>query len=308
MARRSRLARAVVAGATRAFIAVTSRTPLKLNRAIAVCGGRALARCVPRVYRVARANLELAYGDSLSGPEKHRILRGCVDNLALVAAEFGHLQSLAREQGAGRALTVEGAEFIERGRGYLCIGAHLGNWELMAPCMAASGYPVAEVVRPFDDPGVDRVIDGIRTAGGIVTIPKDRAGGEILNRLKAGYLVGILADQSPRDNGVPVTFFGAPCWATVGPVMIAVRAKVPVVPVALVRRADGGYVLRFYPPITMSRTGDLRADLRENTQKCQDAIEAMVREYPAQWLWLHRRWKERPRLAREWAAREKRDR
>jgi KDO2-lipid IV(A) lauroyltransferase len=82
--------------------------------------------------------------------------------------------------------------------------------------------------------------------------------------------------------------------------MIAVRAKMPVVPVALTRKAGGGYVLRFYEPISMVRTGNLRDDLVNYSQACQDALERMVRENPEQWLWLHRRWKARPQLAAEW--------
>ena len=288
------------------YLWITWYTPLSLNRAVAVPVGRLLARLVPRVRRVAMDNLERAYGDSLTRLQKEQVYQGVLTNLSIVAAEFSQTGPIARRKDM---VSVVGAENLHKGQGYLCIGAHMGNWELMAPFMAtACGYKVAEVVRPFDHPAVDRIIDRTRTLGNIVTIPKDRAGGEIIRYLKEGYLVGILVDQSPRDNGVPVSFFGAPCWATVAPVMIALRARVPVVPVALTRKPDRRYVLRFYPPIEMARTGDFRGDLVRNTQLCQDAIERMIRDTPDQWLWLHRRWKERPRLAEEWEHRIARDR
>jgi len=253
------------------------------------------------------ANLDLAYGESISTAEKRRILWKAVDNLALVAAEFSHIDRMVKSGGTN-AIDVEGLEHIDISRGHLCIGAHLGNWELMAHFMAAGcGYKVAEVVRPFDAPSVDRAIDGIRTCGGVKTIPKDNAGKEILRVLREGYLLGVMVDQSPRENGVPVTFFGAPCWATIAPVMIAVRAKAPILPVSLTRQPNGRYVLRFLPSIEMERTGDLRADLVYNSQRCQDAIEELVRTTPEQWLWFHRRWKERPRLAEEWERRKAKD-
>lgn len=305
--RRGFLVRAFVSGVTLAYLRVAAWTPLGLNRAVARPLGRILALMVPRVRRVAFANLDRAYGDRLDRAEKQRIFRGAVDNAARVAAEFPHLAALAGSGDTG-IVTVEGAELLEPGQGYLCLVAHIGNWELMGPFMATScGLPVAGVVRPLDDPRVNRAIDRIRTSGNVTTIPKDRAAGEVLRLLKEGYVVGILADQSPRDNGVPVTFFGSPCWATVAPAMIAFRARVPVVPASLTRIEGGRYRLRIRPPIVMERTGNLRADLIRNSQRCQDAIEEMVRESPEQWLWMHRRWKERPRLAEEWRRRAARD-
>lgn len=304
--RRNPLVQALTTGFTLGFIHLTGALPLSFNRWCALRGGRVLARLVPRVHRVVWENIDRAYGDTLSRAEKKQIYQGAIDNVALVAAEFAHLPRVARGEVSAQ-ISVIGRELVEPGQAYLCIGSHLGNWELMAPYMAHSGCKVAEVVRPFDDPRVDRAIDGIRRAGGVETIPKDNAGKDIVRCLKDGYMVGVLVDQSPRDSAVPVTFFGQPCWATIAPVMIAVRAKVPVLPVALFRNDDLTYTLQFFPPIDMERTGDLRGDLVRNSQRCQDAIEAIVRAHPEQWLWLHRRWKERPRLAAEWARRAARD-
>lgn len=305
--RRNVLVRALASGFTRAYFQIARRIPLSLNRAVALPVGRLLARLVPRVRRVAMENLDRAYGDSLTAAEKERIYRGAVDNIIHVAVEFPHLEHIATGGDSG-LIALEGLDLLTPGQGYLCIGAHIGNWELMAPFITATcGMKSAVVVRPFDDPKVNRIIDHMRTCTGVKTIPKDNAGKEIVQCVKEGYLVGILADQSPRDNGVPVTFFDKPCWATIGPVMIAVRARVPIVPVAALRNADGGYTLRFHPPLEMVRTGDLRADLVQNSQRCQDAIEAIVRDRPEQWLWMHRRWKERPRLAGEWERKRARD-
>lgn len=297
--RRNALVRALTTGATLAFLRISGRLPLGLNRRLALVVGRVLAPLVPRVRRVTRENIERAYGSSISEAEKKRIYRGAIDNVALVAAEFGHLTRLD-SSGLGR-VTIENADLIEPGQGHLCIAAHLGNWELAGPFMAQKGLKVAEVVRPFDDQRMDRAIDGIRTVNNVTTIPKDNAGREIVRLLKDGYMVGVLIDQSPRESAVPVSFFDMPCWATIAPVMIALRARAPVLPMSVARNPDYSYTLKFYPPIQMEKTGNLRADLVTNSQRCQDAIESIVRAHPEQWLWLHRRWKERPRLEREWA-------
>ncbi len=304
--RRNPLVQALATGFTLTFLAVSRRLPLSWNRWLALRVGRLDAPLVPRVRKVTRENIDRAYGDSLSQTEKARLFRGAIDNVALVASEMAHIPTM--HGGAlGAQVTVVGEEHIKPGVGHLCIGAHLGNWELAGPFMAQTGLKVAEVVRPFDDPRMDRAIDGIRRANDVLTIPKDNAGKEIIRVLKEGYMVGVLIDQSPRDSAVPVTFFDQPCWATIAPVMIAVRAKVPILPLSVARNPDHSYTLRFYPTIEMERSKDLRADLVKNSQRCQDAIERIVRAHPEQWLWLHRRWKERPRLAEEWARKTAKD-
>ncbi len=297
--RRNPVVQAITTTSTLLFIRLSGILPLSLNRRLALLTGRVLGRLVPRVRQVALENLDRAYGDSLTTAEKETICRGAVDNIALVAAEFSHILRMPGGE-LGTRVHVLGYENVDPDQGYLCIGAHLGNWELAGPFMAQKGLKVAEVVRPFDDPRMDRAIDRVRSSCNVVTIPKDNAGKEIIQRLKDGYKVGVLIDQSPRDSAVPVTFFGAPCWATIAPVMIAVRAKVPILPLSVTRNEDYSYNLRFYPPIEMERTKDLRGDLVRNSQRCQDVIESIVRAYPTQWLWLHRRWKERPRLMEEW--------
>jgi len=115
--------------------------------------------------------------------------------------------------------------------------------------MARRGYKACEIVREFDHPYLDAYIDATRRSAGVVTVPKDRAAREIIERLADSYIVGILADQNPRENAVPVTFFGQPCWATIGPALAAARAHVPVVAVSIARDPDGGYTVEFSPPI-----------------------------------------------------------
>src|SRR5690606_33569113 len=111
----------------------------------------------------------------------------------------------------------------------------------------------------------------------------------------------IMMDQNPRHNAAPVRFFGHDTWATVAAPMIALRAGVPVHPVQMRRSPDGRYHIEIMPALTLTTSDDLRQDLLENTQRCQDAVEAMIRDEPGQWLWLHDRWKPRPRLAEQWA-------
>lgn len=303
--RRNPLGQAITAAALLAFHHATRLLPFRWCRPVGIAIGRLAHALLPRVSRVSRQNLDLAYGDTLPPAEKRRIARAAAEHMGIVAAEFSHLPWLLRNLHAGW-LRVEGMEHFIPSGGLLMVSAHIGNWEALALAYRRIGARPAEVVRPLDNPVVNALVDQTRRAGGVATIPKLDAATEILVRLRQGEVVGILADQAPRENAAPVTFFGQPCWATIGPVMIGMRGRVPVQPVALLRNATGGYTLRLWPPVQMVHTGDLHTDLEANSQRIQDALEEMVRAHPEQWLWAHRRWKRRERLEAEWEARKAR--
>ena len=229
-------------------------------------------------------------------------------NLCIVAAEFTHMPRLAKRRFKGY-VKMEGIENIDFSRGALLMSGHVGNWEWLASVMSSRGHVVTEVVRPLDDLLLNSFIDRVRRGGMIETVPKNEAGTEVIRLLREGHLVGILVDQSPRNNGVPAVFFGHSCWATIAPVMVAVRARVPIHPVSIFRDdKTGQYTICCHPAMEMTRSNSLRQDIVDNTQRCQDYLEQMVRAHPEQWLWLHQRWKHRDRLQREWEAKMLKDR
>lgn len=305
-AARRGLLRRLVALAAAGYLQAAQGVPLPVLRPAMVGLGRLLLPLVPRLWREGMRNLDLVYGEGLSRREKWRILREAMDNMCIVAAELPHLPRIARKYGAAH-IGIDGLEHLDPARGALLISAHLGNWEWMAAAVALQGRSICEVVRPLDDPRLDAVVDGLRRGAGILTLPKDKAGTELIRRLKGGELCGVLVDQSPRENAVPTTFLGRPCWSTIAPAMIALRAKVPVHAAYMQRVAPGRYVLRVQPALEFEHTGNLLEDLQRNTQLCQDAIEALLQPNPGQWLWFHRRWKKRPRLEEEWEARKRRN-
>ncbi len=305
MGRRNPLLQGLLTTLSIGFCRLTAALPLPAARALGAGLARLAYYTVPRIRRVGMANLDIAYGDTLTRAEKLAILKESVRNLGLVAAEFGRIPQLATE-GRGRWFRVAGVENIDTGRGGIAMSAHLGNWEWLAAAGGTEGFKTVIITRGFDDPRMDRAVDTVRQTGTVSTIDKNAAAGPLVRKLREGWLAGILADQNPRENAVPVHFFGAPTWGTIGPVLIARRAKVPIYPVFMVRDREGIYTLEFHPPLVLQSCGDLLADLTENAQRCQDTIEAMVRQHPGQWLWFHRRWRRRERLEREWGERQAR--
>lgn len=297
----------IVATLTLAAIRVSAAIPFSWTKPLGNFFGLLAYYLVPRIRKIGMANLDLAYGDSMPKAEKRRILKKSAQNIATVGARFAQGPKFANYTG-GPPFQTRGEELVDIKGGGVLITAHLGNWEYMGIIGKPYGMHAGGVVRPFDDPRVDAKIDAIRRSGGFETIGKDAAGSKLMKMIKEGHYVLILIDQSPRDNALPTTFFGQPCWSTFAPAMIAIRSKAPIYPVFVVEEPGGLYTMFAQPRIEWERTGDMRKDLVTITQKCQDAIEAAVRQYPEQWLWFHRRWKSRPQLDAEWNAKEERGR
>ncbi len=284
------------------FFRIISFLPLALTRKSASFLAAIIYHAIPRIRKIGMANLDIAYGDSLTRTEKETILRKSVKNLALVALEFPQVPYL-KDNINSLHINIKGWDNIDVEKGCIIIGAHLGNWEWLLPVGVHMGMRPIVVVRQFDDQRMDTIVNGIRQASGVKTIPKNAAMGPLLRRLQQGWHVGLLADQNPREDAVPVTFFGKSTWATIGPAIIAKRSGKPIHPVSIVRDKNNGYNVEFFPPLELEDSDDTLKDLQINTQRCQDVLETMIRKTPEQWLWFHRRWKKRERLEKEWAER-----
>src|SRR5205823_2273426 len=148
-------------------------------------------------------------------------------------------------------------------RGVLIATAHLGNWELRAYAHALMTAPMHIVVRPVDNPRVDRLIEERRGLSGNRVIRKKEAARDVLRALKAGDAVGILIDQNATLNeGVFVDFFGVKACAGTAFVKFAHHTGAPVVPgFALWSKEERRFILRFYPEVAMS--GDVEADTQK---------------------------------------------
>jgi KDO2-lipid IV(A) lauroyltransferase len=194
----------------------------------------------------------------------------------------------------------EGFENYERararGKGVLFLTAHFGGWELSAFTHSMHGHWMHVVVRPLDNPYLDRLIRNYRTMHGNKIVDKADFVRGLLAAMKAGEVVGILMDTNMTPpQGVFVDFFGIPACTASGLARIALRTDAAVVPgFTIWDPVLRKYRLRFDPAVKLIRTGHLEADIVANTRQFTNIIEDYVRQYPEQWLWVHRRWKTRP--------------
>jgi len=250
-----------------------------------------------KLRRVGKRNLELAFPEK-SRKERAKILRGVFTSLGRQLAEVCLYRRYTR-QNVSKIVVYEGFENYERalarGKGLLFLTAHLGAWELSAFAHSLYGYPLGVLMRPLDNPYLDRLVRSYRTLHGNKAVDKDFARG-LIAAMRKGEAVGVLMDTNMiSSQGVFVDFFGIQACTASGIARVALRTDAAVVPgFTIWDPMLKKYRLRFDPAAKLIRTGDTEADVVANTALFTKIIEDYVRRYPDQWLWVHRRWKTRP--------------
>jgi KDO2-lipid IV(A) lauroyltransferase len=272
--------------------------PRTLARTVGAAIGAIAFHGLGRLRRVGLRNLELAFPEKTAA-EREAILRSEYRNLGFLLAEFCKMPGYTPET-ASRFIRYEGLDNYlkarERGKGVLVLTGHLGAWELSSFYHSLMGMPMGMVIRRLDNPLVDAFVNRIRCLHGNRVIHKDDFARGLIASMRSGETVGILMDTNMTPpQGVFVPFFGVQACTASGMARIAEKTGAAVVPGFLLwEKNEGKYVLHFGEELPVVHTGDAEQDALTNTATFTAAIEAYVRQYPDQWLWMHRRWKTRP--------------
>ncbi len=174
---------------------------------------------------------------------------------------------------------------------------HLGGWEILAFALSAKDDgPASYLARRLDNPRLEAMTGKFRSRFGVQVIDKSDAALPALQLLRQGGVLGVLADFNSLPNeGVFVPFFGHLACTTAGVAALVMRTNALTVPVcAPWDESKGKYVLCFGPTLEFESTGDRRRDAESFTARFTKELEQMVRDYPDQWTWIHKRWKTRP--------------
>ncbi len=272
--------------------------PRRAARALGVRIGSIAHDSFGRLRRTGLHNLALAFPD-LPSAERTRILRLEYRNLGWLLAEFCQMSTYTFPF-ANTFIRYEGLDHYlaarARGKGVLVLTGHLGAWELSSFYHSLAGYPMGMVIRRLDNPLVDALVNRIRCQHGNRVLHKDDFARGLIAAMRHGETVGILMDTNMTPpQGVFVPFFGIPACTASGLARVALRTGAAVLPGFLLwEDAEHQYVLRFYPELALASTGDPEADTLDNTARFTAVLEDAIRQYPSQWLWMHRRWKTRP--------------
>jgi KDO2-lipid IV(A) lauroyltransferase len=277
--------------------------PRRLSLALSIGVARLGYRLLGGLRRSGMRSLAIAYPE-MAADERQRMIRGTFESLGRVLGEVSQFPKYSKEQMASMVdftldeYTVGLYEQIKReGRGVLITTGHLGNWELLVQTFAVWHEPMSYLARPIDNPLIEDLTVAMRTRFGNTPLNKTNSARTAIKLLREGQIVGVLADVNAHPKeGVFVPFFDVLACTTAGPATLAIRTNAMLFPIFCVYdQQTGKYKIVHGQAVEPVNTGDREADIIATAAAYTSEIEKIIRQYPDQWLWIHKRWKTRPK-------------
>ena len=249
-----------------------------------------------REHKLADTNMAAALPDIT--PRQRKIaLRNMWRNIGHVLAEMAHMKRIAAQ--AERRLRVHGSEHLDAlkasGMPFVLVSAHTGNWEINMVLLEQMGFEAGAIYRASNNPIMDKWIVDQRAGYMPHQIPKGAEGSkQMIRLLKNGVSLGALIDQR-LNTGDPITFFGRPTRAPSAAVKLAHRFDLIVLPVRVCRRSgmpDTAYFdVHVEAPFKVKQSNDRQSDTDRAMAHIYARFEAWIGERPAEWFWVHDRWR-----------------
>ncbi len=281
----------------RAWLGLMRHLPPHLRTALSGRLGE-WARFLDRRHaRVARQSLALRYGERGVGDKVRAVYR----ELGHLAGEIALLGDRPLEELSPLLQAIEGREHLEaalcESRGLLLVGAHMGNWELLGHLLPLFGLvPLHLVYRRLDNPLLDEWLRWNREQHGARAIDRRRATRPLLEALRRGETVALLMDQHTQAHGaLRLPFLGEMAFVSTAPARFALQTGCPILSMALIREGADRFRLVVSPLLEPGRFSKTHQGVSALTVEIVAQIEAGIAEAPAQWFWVHRRWREQPR-------------
>ena len=284
----------------RAAIAIMQVFPIDWNLATARLLARLWIFFMPRHRDRAIRHLTDSYGSSLTPDEISKLAVRSLEGVVMFAVEVMCLPRLINRSTWSRYVTVvniqELVRLVVEGRGLIMVTGHFGSFELIGHVLACFKFPVAAVMRPLDNIYLNRFLVNTRKRNGLALFDKKGVMAIAERFIEGGGLLCFIGDQDAGRKGLFVDFFGRPAstYKSIG--LLAMRLRRPIV-VGYGRRH--GHQARYdlgVQRIIRPEEWETKEDpLRWITQAYTSSIEAIARENPEQYLWIHRRWKSQPR-------------
>lgn len=239
-------------------------------------------------------NLKIAFPD-MSLDDRIKLGRKSMEYMGRNLFEYARFPFLTHEN-YNKYVIVEGEEHLKQAlakeKGVCLMSAHLGNGDFSLAGFSLSGYAPILISKLIKWKALNDVWFGLRSRMGTEFIPPRNSTMQIIKSLRNNRIVIFVQDQFMGPPiGCRVEFFGRTTGSAMGLALIAQRTESPILPFFAKRLEDGKHLIRVYPEILMEHQGSKEETARLMTQKFTEIIEHQIRQDPAQWMWVHNRWK-----------------
>jgi len=253
-----------------------------------------------RLRNTAKDSLNLAFGPELNINQRNKIAKDSFKYMVEGGLELlycvGHPEYI-REIAEIKGLEHLNAALLQK-KGVIAVTAHFGNFPIMQFRLAKEGYAVNSIIRHMRDNLADDYFLKKRNKVGVKTIysePRKACVLESMRSLKNNEVLFILLDQNFGTGGVFVNFFGRKAATATGPIILSQKTGAKILPMFIVHNKNGKNTLFIEPEFKLDEGADKDETILLNIQRLTDIIEQYIRRYPAEWSWIHKRWKTRPK-------------
>lgn len=246
----------------------------------------------------ALSNLKLVYGNSLNSTEQEAIAKDSFKEIVMGFLDYMAFSNVTNKGKYFNLIEVEGEEHLkkayERGKGVICLIPHMSSWEFAAVTPPMLGYETSAASQSMKSSLLENLILKFRIKRGLKNITREGSYQKLIDVLNKGECLILMTDQDTRVKGIFVDFLGHEAYTPLGASRLLADTEAALVPMAMVRKADNKYRFIIFPEIITQKTDDKEGDLRTNTQNQNKFYSDIIKSYPNQWVWMHRRWKTTP--------------
>ena len=266
----------------------------RLSRGAVVRLSRFLGLCAyfgsGKLRRIAAANLDIAFGDSLSQLEKRAINKASFQSFSLVMLDLFWFSRDTKARLEAYLSFDPSFDHVFKGGAGINVTAHLGNWEVMNLGCGVKGYPLTTVVMPIRNAFADRELNRIRRETGVEISHRSGAIRRIMRALRAGRGAALVVDQNtlPQEGGVFVPFFGLPVPVSRVTGALWAKTNARIVAVWCVPDGKGHYTAYARPQEFAS---DETLTIEQIVARVTLGLEDIIRQHPQFWLWSYKRWR-----------------
>ncbi len=243
---------------------------------------------------IARANLDLAFGNTKTEEEKTKIIKSSFINMVYNAYEFMVIQRETLKEMDQKAI-IENEEIIlkliKENKKIIIVTGHYGCWEFLIPYIATKYKPLTVISRKLNNVYMNNIFLQARDRQNLTMCEKDGAAKCVIKALKSDKAIALTVDQSvAAKQGINVNFFGHKVTQVDSPVRFATKFDAVILSIFTTREGFEKYKVIFKEPIEVKQNMN-EDEIQSMSQKLSDILEEQIREKPDDWFWQHRRWK-----------------